>query len=634
MARPRSARVKRKNFLASLLGGRRGQLAVVVPISLTLAVGGSLLWGYLQVMNSQVIAQRSAMDAETLVNKLLFRIERLLVTPSALAECTTGGLSIFHQFRALKNIPPPTKTYSALSPVPTTFDSDPSTESNVIPSCILSGATAGTGDRKSVAAATIAISQLGDYDKSTLTSQIQVTVAVETKPIDGMGAQMKRRAQKTRRYMLRLGSMAFYTLVLRPNGAASSAAPQIDVPTALNGGIDIAGYTLHTTTTAMDIQSVARQDGKTNFLKPVDFRAQSLLTGDTIFRSDYTNTVFRRGANFGVFNGVKMPFEAPSNAGDWNDVDAWNQSLDYSYVYESTCYGGSAPSPGCAAPNMPAPPLPDVGNNDELGNPMANVGPIPPNLFSNGLAVASPSTPTLAYNGARAALVSVLPTAGIIPRLSDTCLEDPNSPTTFVYIRRDSDLVINFNTDDNALCALIIARNVVINVNNGQNNAIFGTVVAQQVTLGGAGGRVTLSNPIENQPVPGLVMPKDLTAGTGAQDLYQATLGSISRQIQTLGTNFGRNFFVPFARDTSLLPWTPTGYASGASRVAGFRPTGADLYTEPCPDDIALGVALPRYCVVGFIRPPDVSGGGWIWGANLLDAPGPENLGYALTVME
>lgn len=201
--------------------------------------------------------------------------------------------------------------------------------------------------------------------------------------------------------------------------------------------------------------------------------------------------------------------------------EAWNQNIDYSYVYLS--YAGY---------------------------------PLPANINSAHAANGDQAVNT------NLAAVKSLPDSRIIPDLSQTCTKPDDASRgdskPMIVLQRDSDINLDLS-NSKMFCGMIAARQLNVNLGSGGGNyLLIGHFNVGQLNVTGT-GRLFVINPFSQIDMPvDIQLPPDMN------------LQEIAKQLFALRATIAKNFFVPYFNQTATVG-------------AEYQPILISSFFLPCP---------------------------------------------------
>jgi hypothetical protein len=436
---------------------RSGQLVAVIPLSVSLAIGGLLMWGYQESAHhaNSDIRTRSAADrfANLAISRLKILATRQLPTAGACNTAFGAGLSAL---RDLGNESPAALTLTFTHPTVATWVNCVFTSAEVAE---LTAAIDGP-----IRNLDVEIARLSRPDLETFTAFLTVTARVVTRPIGNSAVRSFTLRENVR---LQAASLSRYAVVLRhpsddagaDGGAAITAGTQLSV----SGGssLEILGETYRAGDqgAAVDLNSIVDTVNAPNVILHgrLDVQADRLSIGSGLALDISTfNSMLRKGIREKIFGAVNiLPIRDGLPAAFSNNNGAWNHFIRYS-----------------PDPTRRSQPLAFVGNQ---------AADVPISVPAWSVAAAEQ-----------------WPSASPDP-LNDTC--DTSSATNKFYVRInfDQDLTLtpaHFGTN-NSFCGVIAANRVVIDTGSGSDKLFLGQIVARQILVSGS-SKLTISHPGDN----------------------------------------------------------------------------------------------------------------------------------------
>lgn len=585
-----------------------GQLVIILPISIAITVGGLAIWALMDSVNRQRINTRREKDLRAFVERVANRTKRVLAENGpAACSVTTGmpaGVPVNSSFIRYRNL-----SYSPIRAAPYNLDT---VNYTYIPAA-LGGSPAGlencliypTEDagvqplHDYVASIQITVNPIGQPDHASLTRPVAITVRAETL-VNGAAGLAKKVVDHTITHPLQVPSLGKYSLVLRDQGGTS--APQLNIGASAN--LYVMGPAFHagksaTTLTLANLMSLTGVTVPSNirFYDVFDVRADSITMSASTNTSNL-QTVFRDGiVTRRMSAATSTPFLPIEDDGP--NGKAWDQPMDYRFM---------------EADNI-AIPLPDLSSELTGGGPTAYA-------FAGRYPMYPATFRSSCLGGSCPGTSHTIPAASAIANgnwqtigTEFTC-GDNNRPRTFVFMRKDDDLTIDFAagsfTGRAVLCGLVMANSVTVNLNAG-NATIFGSLVTRRLTVTGS-GTLYLVSPNYDKALPsGSIVPR-----SKFDSARVITQSEISQQFGGVSASFGRNFFVPvFSKIPSapaLWPWRPYGSISPycvdnvmTVRPDDARPYECSQYDTTTSDQIGFLFRCNRqlnyYCVHSYVKP-------------------------------
>jgi hypothetical protein len=574
----------------------QGQLAIVIPIALSLCIGGALLWGYVEMVRNRAVSVKAGMDLKGLGNTILSRLQQHLVKPDLTnPNCSDTDVSL-KKFRDFFNTVTPQYWQYPLKT--TTLDYHDPSQCLLLNSEIQSFSTGSISNLSLL----LTVSRMSDPDTASLTSPLQVTLNLMVQPQSPAAVQLKiptTSATLSMKFMLSAGTLSTYSVILLPDGSANTNQPQIKIVAGGPGSetLEILGKTYHSSPTSPNFDSiVSLADNNVYLDQALDLRSSG-------FNSSYSNQridtlalsrVFRGGVNFGIFsnaNPLPLPGEFPPSSSPPQPY-LWQQKLDYSYVYTTT-YSSDKSYP-----------LPDVRT------------PLGSNFISmTGVDITGPTPlPVNTYRPSNADNLTILPSLPVLPDLRSTCNPDSGALVQeMIFQRINDDLTLNFSgpsvsPSDNLFCGLVIANSLTINTPMNypdETYVIYGIIITKKIRFSGA-GHLFILNPGNNLTVTGVSLPP----GQSQSNIFS--------QYQSLATNYAHNFFLPIFTDGSSNQSDPNlgNFLPQMSVQPNFG------YTSKCP----TASDSHWYCMNESFGAPNYQ--------QSLFSPFQDNLAYSLSIMQ
>lgn len=461
-----------------------GQMIVVVPLTIALAVMGMLMWGYVENQRKQFNFSRAYVDGEKVAGSILRRAVKMLQKPLKGIADTDPCASVATRLITFWDYSTPPNPYTIQfdrSGSATTWT--PSTGEQDWMKCLVSSEELEQlkSQNGSLNKLSITMVQTGTSDLATFSSTVSVTLDATTRsrPSQNDPIHQIRMQEIT---PLRVSSLSQYGVVLRDGGPKPQISPSPQSKVRFQGRVFLAGKAEK----SLD-QLISLPPSGVVFEKFVEFQTSKLTTPSLPVALEEYRSVFSEGIRLGVFQSVaKLPIEDginPDGSDNWQE--AWNHDLHWKEFN---------PTPGRFA-------MPRV-----TGAPGTNPRAVFPDY-----------TP---YNG----------TTTQAPFNTCSTRGSNKVPYAMVYLSMNGNFTIDFNSDGgfNKFCGLIAADTVTIKLkDDNSNHFVIGQIIAKQINVSGAG---TLS----------LINPVDAVQISEVPDMDE-----IFAQIQMLAAGPGRNFFVP-----------------------------------------------------------------------------------------
>ncbi len=550
-----------------------GQLAIVVPLTLAMAVGGTMLWGYQRAAHTQYAASRSSMSLDTLGKRVAGRVKYMLETgqsTSLSASCTAFQSAFIQPVRAFPVSLPTGLPVTTVSPY--VFDSVAGTV--VAPDdCFLM-----KGEDKEFYLKDFKVQVIESRPPDILSLTTELILKVDMSA-SVPGSAMIRGKQYSKRLLLSVGRLSNYALIL--NGTSlSEGSPAIKFSSG-SGSASILGQALVTGGLSGDpspvsFDSIANtiatggQDPQIALQKPVLVRATQLAPPDsaTLPRDmSGLKVVFRNGIRTGVFS--KDRIEALPFSDTMLSSEVWDQVYSYRDI-----------NPLAIIQNSHAAATVGTLTLDTLDSSMKSI--LSPTMYDTGM-----SKWTIPPADISATFSTKIPDGSDkgITKLSDTCTPG-NPPRVFVHQRsKSSGFNVSFDsTTIHTLCGLIFVGGTVTVTGCPANTTctIIGMVIADRIEFSGAGSYI-LANPYDPATVVGLELPPGQSVA-GLRTIFQQTASSLGfnfhvpifKKIQT-GTDFGR--FRPLDIRNYMQRCTVGTTAYACPRDTITPPDNASLFT-------------------------------------------------------
>ncbi len=549
------------------LRNEHGQLAIVVPLTLAMAVGGTMLWGYQRAAHTQYAASRSSMSLDALGKRVTGRVKYMLETGQSVAassSCTTFHNAFIQPVRAFPVSLPTGAPVTTVSPY--VFDSVAGTV--VAPDdCFLM-----KGEDKEFYLKDFKVQVIESRPPDILSLTTELILKVDMSA-SVPGSAMIRGKQYSKRLLLSVGRLSNYALIL--NGTSfSEGSPAIKFGSG-TGSASILGQALITGGLSGDpspvsFDSIANtiasggQDPQIALQKPVHVRATQLAPPDSAsLPRDMSGlkVVFRNGIRTGVFS--KDRIEALPFGDTMMTGEVWDQFYSYKNI-----------NPLAIVQTSHSTTTIDTVTFDTLDSSMKSI--LSPTMFDTGA-----STWTIPPADISETFTTKIPDGSGkgITNLSDSCAVS-NPPKVFVHQRsKSSGFAVSFDsTPIHTLCGLIFVGGTLTVSGCPANTTctIVGMVIADRIEFSGAGSYI-LANPYDPATVVGLELPPGQSVA-GLRTIFQQTASSL-----------GFNFHVP------IFKKIPSGTDFGR-----FRPLDIRNYMQRC----AVGTtayACPRDTII----PPD-----------------------------
>ena len=304
-----------------------GQLVIVIPIVIALFLGGSLLWKYLSISQTQYASIKARMDIEKNSTSAASKIQKILA--GSMSAATTACQSRFSPFR--------------------NFNATTSSMDLDLAEAISCGLIS-SADSTELDQFKIHLTRIGAPDISSLSSKIKLIIEARSKQ-----KQRVKIAQTslTRSYSMRVASLGNFNVIL------TDPAPLSALLEAGNGSLTIYGNTYYAgSTTPIPLSNIAPlPDSATEptvilkkifYLRPNQIRYE---TESGLLDIPQFKRIFQDGIETGVLSFANpLPFEDQTS-----DPGPWTQKMDYQYLYSASGY-----------------PLPRLPNDTAISNTIDN----------------------------------------------------------------------------------------------------------------------------------------------------------------------------------------------------------------------------------------------------------------------
>ncbi len=530
---------------------RRGQLVAVIPLSISLAIGGLLMWGYQNTSRNVTAGIRARVEGDRFANLAINRLRLLATRPLPTSGTCASLATTLGDMRnlAMDDVAPSTLTYTFGVGVPGWVD------------CLF------TADERSaltdstygpLESLSLNLSRLGKPDLETFTVFLTVTAQAVTRQIDSAPVRSFTLRENVR---LQAASLARYAVVLRhPTQDSTTAgagvgvtAPQLTV--GGTAGMEVLGDVYRAgdrgaSTTLGDIVALGNQpniaihgrlDVQADRLTIPITSALDLTAMNGILHKGIREKIFSQSQLLPIQDGVPGAFTPNANG-------AWNHYINY-----------------------PVDPLRRSQAIGYVRHYAADAVGVPAYDPSEQFSTATPSAPPV-----------------------DTCDTSGTNRFAYVHINFDLDLTLNeahFGTM-NSFCGFVAVNTLTVNVGAASNKLFLGQIIARKIVVNGA-RTLFIANPADNVAV---------ASPSPAPDPAE-----IFRQFQEISLIHGHNFNVPVLLNPAALggaqfePFRPHGAMADASVWVGgtlgatpipntYPPAG---YMVRCEDD---GVTPLMFC--------------------------------------
>lgn len=476
-------------------------MTVVLMVGIAVAIGATLLLGYIRTGQVSSSSARASQGLETVSNAAIQVVKASLAVGTGDSRCAALDTAM-KGFRNFWVDP-----YAL--PAPLSFTQGTCSGDTTLVDCVIPRAQAcGTG--RKVDDMTINILRVGKPDPVTMTSTLSVTIS-GTLAQNAQKENVAKSFNVNHTFRMKVSSLAQYALVVTDwNNVASNVAPTATV--------EVAGHMLYAPASGAQpiaLESIAGPN-VTNlwFDQSVDIVAAKVTTSSylvspaklsnirKIFRGGYFAAQYDSG--FLPFNGnFGNPYPGAPGILPWQKTFDFHLNVDtVSWTYRGHVLTDPTPwgAPTYVSQQNSGSPLiaTKLAMTNYIDPPVGLVaGSTPP---TGALYVPPPVTANV-YNFplSEVSLPPNVSTYGL-KRLQDSCNSTisagsannpPNGP--FVFENKSADVVINYGVTDSKFCGFIAANSVTIQLNGTSNAAFTGIILTGSMQIKGA-GKVTFTN--------------------------------------------------------------------------------------------------------------------------------------------
>ncbi|MGE4233346.1 MAG: hypothetical protein AB7F43_08460 [Bacteriovoracia bacterium] len=521
-----------------------GQLAVVLPVVLTLFIGGTLMWGYVNSVQSRYSNTKIGTDMSALMVNLVSRVKHLLVLPAGPGSCPN--------FNALKDLAPPLdpKIPPPAPSIALNFGTPPAARAC---SSLTNGFLLTNQEAAMLSFLSITVSRIGGASNSSLSTRVRVDISAT--PATNIQGSLRKTYHQSYNFLLRVAMFGYFNIVMMPNISVASPLFEIDPG---GGSLNVNGFVYladrNTRTLSPDYISATTLAGTgapIQFEKPVLARAGQ-ISYQAANEIDQANIqrVFKGGLETSVLTHVgtfALPFDQAASGPAWTSTD------DYTYVQN-------------AVPGQISGVNARVVDNDPATAITANTLNTSPSVI--------PDATRFNYS------------------LESTCGLAAGRPFSFVYTRYNTDIVIDFTraplSASKIFCGMIAAKELTIRTNQAIPHAIIGNFIVSKVHISGPGA-VYFYNPSDNsQPI------VSLPAGQNMMNIFTQFL------ILAEQGGVAQNFYQPLFRDPVAANVAPTN-------VFLPQPQTGSVASHMVPCSNACGNGVGAHLVPAALQDPDYS---------------------------